>query len=495
MPASPIKNAAPTVLEALAGLVHAVRFEDLPADVIAAAKARVLDTLGCAFGALDSDVGQAVRAMALECGGAAQATLIGSGEKSSAPLAALVNGSLLRYLDSNDYYFSRDPAHPSGNLATVLAVGEWRRRSGRDLIAALVAAYEIHLRLCDFAGEPSLWKRGWHHATNAQFSNAAAAARLLGDDAARTAHAMAIAGSHQNTLAQLQSGAISMIKGTAEGWVAKAGVEAALLAHHGVTGPLDLMEGAAGWAANVAGAVDFEALCAPLGGRYRLLETSIKPYPAVATATAPIRAAIELHRAGLPAPGEIARIVVRLPAFALATPSAHAGRRYPAQIESAQHSFYFCTAIALLDGACGEAQFAPSKLVSPPVKDLLAKIELQEDKEFTALWPGSAGGAVELHLRDGTSLTHRCPYPPGHPRFALTERELAEKFHNYADRALTPAGAVALRNAIYDLDACDDLSEFTRLLAAGDGAANNKTRTGGSHAAIDKIAAKPKHAV
>jgi 2-methylcitrate dehydratase len=465
MQPEPDQGAAPTVLEALAALVHSVHFEELPKDVIAATKARVLDTLGCAFGALHSDVGQAVRRMAADCGGAAQATLIGTGEKTSAPLATLVNGSLLRYLDSNDYYFSRDPAHPSGNLAAVLAVGELRRRSGRDLIAALVAAYEIHLRLCDFAGEPSLWRRGWHHATNAQFSSAALAARLGGGDVARTAHAMAIAGSHQNTLAQLQSGAISMIKGTAEGWVAKAGVEAALLAHHGVTGPLALIEGAAGWAASVAGAVDVDALCAPMQGRYRLLETSIKPYPAVATATAPIRAAIELHRAGLPAPEEIERLVVRLPAFALATPSAHAGRRYPSHIESAQHSFYYCAAISLLDGACGEAQFVPSKLTSQAVRELLGKVELKEDAVFTLLWPGSAGGAVELHLRDGTVCSHRCPYPPGHPRLALTEEELAAKFHDYADPVLTRAGALALRRAVDDLDACNDLREFTRLLA------------------------------
>jgi 2-methylcitrate dehydratase len=466
MTASAQPTNALAVLERLAALAHEVRFEELPQDVVAAAKSRVLDTLGCAFGALASDVGEAVRRMALDCGGAAQATLIGTGEKTSAPLATLVNGSLLRYLDSNDYYFARDPAHPSGNLAGALAVGEWRHRSGRDLIAALVAAYEIHLRLCDFAGEPSLWRRGWHHATNAQFSSAATAARLLGDDATRTAHAMAIAGSHQNTLAQLQSGAISMIKGTAEGWVAKAGVEAALLAHHGVTGPLPLMEGAAGWAASVAGAVDFEALCAPIAGRYRLLETSIKPYPAVATATAPIRAAIELHRAGLPAPSQIERIVVLLPAFALGTPSAHAGRRYPAHIESAQHSFYYCTVIALLDGACGEAQFVPEKLGAAPLHELLAKVELAEDPEFTALWPQSAGGAVELRLRDGTVRSHRCPYPPGHPRLALSAAELAGKYHEYADPVLTRAGAVALREAVSDLDACDDLCEFTRLLVA-----------------------------
>jgi 2-methylcitrate dehydratase len=462
----PKENVAATVLEALAALVHSVRYEDLPREVIAAAKVRLLDTLGCAFGAHRSDVADAVRRMASVCGGLAQATLIGTGEKTSAPLATLVNGSLLRYLDSNDYYFARDPAHPSGNIAAALAVGECEHRSGRDLIAALVAAYELHLRLCDFAGEPSLWRRGWHHATNAQFSSAAAAARLLADDPVRTAHAMAIAGSHQNTLAQLQSGAISMIKGTAEAWVAKAGVEAALLAHHGVTGPLALIEGSAGWATTVAGAIDVDALAASFDGHYRLLDTSIKAYPAVATAGAPIRAAIELHRRGLPPLEHIERIVVRLPAFALGTPSAHVGRRYPAEIESAQHSFYFCAVIALLEGACGEAQFAAKKLGSPAVRDLLAKVQLQEDAEFTALWPRSAGGAVDLQLHDGSLCSHRCPYPPGHPRLPLTEEELAAKFHDYADPVLTQAGARRLHDAVFDVDACDDLTEFASLLAA-----------------------------
>jgi 2-methylcitrate dehydratase len=454
-----------SVLERLAVLVHSVNFDTLPPAVVSAAKARILDTLSCAYGALDSDVARAVREMAADCGGAPQATLIGTGEKTSAPLATLVNGSLLRYLDSNDYYFSRDPAHPSGNLAVGLAVGEREHRSGRDLIAALVAAYEVQLRLCDFAGEPSLWKRGWHHGCNAQFSSAAIAARLSGMDPRLTAHAMAISASHQNTLAQLQSGAVSMIKGTAEGWIAKAGVEAALLAQRGVTGPLVLMEGGAGWGSCVAGKVDFEALCAPLDGRFRLLETSIKPYPAVATAVAPIRAAIELHSDGLPALGDIEKVVVRLPAFALGTPSAHAGRRHPDHIESAQHSFYYCAVIALLDGVCGDAQFTPAKLASADVRGLLDKVELKEDAELTALWPQSASGAVELHLRNGSVRSHRCPYPPGSPHFALTDDELGAKFHGYADHILGQAGAAHLRKAVNDLDACDDLREFAQLFA------------------------------
>ena len=205
------------------------------------------------------------------------------------------------------------------------------------------------------------------------------------------------------------------------------------------------MEGAAGWAACVAGKVDFDALCAPLDGRYRLLETSIKPYPAVATAVAPIRAAIELHRAGLPPLEHIDRVVVRLPAFALGTPSAHAERRYPPHIESAQHSFYYCAAIALLDGVCGEAQFTAGEAGVAQLRDLLAKVELQEDAEFTALWPRSAGGAVELHLRDGTVRSHRCPYPPGRRSLHSPTMSSRPSSTNMPTRCLDASGALELR--------------------------------------------------
>jgi 2-methylcitrate dehydratase len=157
-------------------------------------------------------------------------------------------------------------------------------------------------------------------------------------------------------------------------------------------------------------------------------------------------------------------MTVHLPAFALGTPSAHAERRYPAQVESAQHSFYYCPAIALIDGACGEAQFTAAAINSAQVRDLLAKIDLREDPEFTALWPQSAGGAVELHLHNGKTLSHRCPYPPGHPRLRLTDDELAAKFHEYTDPVLGRAGARALRAAVLDLDACADISELTRLV-------------------------------
>ena len=457
-----------SALVQLSSVVHSVRYEDLPRPVVDQAKALILDTLGCAFGGFAANVSKAVRTMARELGGAPHSTLLGTGDRTSMPLATLANGTALRYLDSNDYYFSRDPAHPSGNLAVALAVGEATQCSGKELIAALTAAYEVHLRFCDFAGVPTLWRRGWHHGTNAQFSSAALAARLLRNDPNVTAHAMAISASHHNTLANLQSGEISEIKATAEAWVAKGGVEAALLAAQSVTGPLSLLEGKAGWAETVAGTVDIARLVEPVNGNYRLMQVSIKPYPAVATATAPIRAAIDLHAECHGRFDQINKIIVRLPSFALGTPSADPGRRFPATRESADHSFYYCVAIGLLEGECGEEQFDMDKLTQPVLRDLLAKVQLVEGAEYSALWPQTAGGAVQVQMRDGTTLESRYDYPPGHPNNALDRAALLKKFHSHTDPILTRAGADQLRTIVESLEDCIDLRALCRALVPAD---------------------------
>src|SRR5690606_18252493 len=136
--------------------------------------------------------------------------------------------------------------------------------------------------------------------------------------------------------------------------------------------------------------------------------------------------------------------VVRLPSFALNTPSAHPGRRHPPHIESAQHSFYYCCAVALLDGACGEPQFTPQRLQLADLSALLDKVELAADPDLDTRWPAAAGGAVELHLNGGAVHHRRCPYPPGHPHMALTDEELAGKFLGHAEPVLTRARAEAL---------------------------------------------------
>src|SRR5438874_971050 len=145
----------------LAEYTCALRFQDLPAPVIHETKRRFIDSFATAVGAMDADA----YAIAKRCAGRVQgqpdAGLLGGG-RSSVEWATFVNGLLIRYLDYNDTYLSLEPAHPSDNLAAVLAVGASVGASGADMIAAAVLAYEVQCRLCDAA---SLRKHGIDHVT------------------------------------------------------------------------------------------------------------------------------------------------------------------------------------------------------------------------------------------------------------------------------------------------------------------------------------------
>ena len=452
-----------TALEKLAQLGCDIDYDRLPKELVARAKDLLIDTVACAYGAFNSPLREGLVELVHSVGGNAQATLIGVGESTSAPLATLFNGSLIRYLDCNDYYFGKDPGHPSGNFAVGLAVGQREQVSGQEFIAAMVMAYEIQLRLCDWAGNPSLWKRGWHHSTNAAFSSAALAARLSKMGAIQMAHAMAIAASHQNTLAQLQNGGVANMKATAEAWVAKAGVEAALMAKAGITGPLDLLEGSAGWIRTVAGECQLGKLLSPVE-HYLMLDSNLKPYPAVATTMSSIACAIALHQAAQINFADIEKITIRLPSFVLGTPAAGEDRRYPKSLEAAQHSLYYCVVVAMLDGVCHEAQFTNEKLCLPMIGGLLTKVQLLEDKLLTQGWP-AAGGGVDITMKGGQLFTKTITHPPGHPRNPLSEEQLLEKFSAYVAPVLGKDRTEKLYQQLKIIEDCDNLNLLSPYLA------------------------------
>src|SRR5437660_3674145 len=152
-----------------------LRFEDLPPAVLHETKRRFLDSLATAVGAMKADAYAIARRCAARVHGEPGAGLLGGG-RSSTEWATFVNGLLIRYLDYNDTYLSLEPAHPSDNLAPVLAVGEYAGAVGPDLITAAVLAYEIQCRLCDAA---SLRKHGIDHVTYGAISSAVAAGKPL----------------------------------------------------------------------------------------------------------------------------------------------------------------------------------------------------------------------------------------------------------------------------------------------------------------------------
>jgi 2-methylcitrate dehydratase len=275
---------------------------------------------------------------------------------------------------------------------------------------------------------------------------------------------MAIAASHQNTLAQLQTGGVANMKATAEAWVAKAGVEAALMVKAGVTGPLDLLEGSAGWIGSVAGGCHLDQLLSPIE-HYLMFDSSLKPYPAVATTMSSIACAIALHQEVQIDLASIEKITIRLPSFVLGTPAAGKDRRYPKSLEAAQHSLYYCVAVAIHDGACHEAQFSEEKLRLPFIEQMLAKVHLCEDISLTQGWP-SAGGGVDIVMKDGRLFTKTINYPPGHPLSPLSGVELQEKFNAYVIPVIGVDNAKNLYHQLNAIENCTNLNQLSPYLAA-----------------------------
>lgn len=451
------------VRDQLADLIVSINYESLPPEVIREAKRLILDTLGCAFGGFAAEPSKIVRKTVRSLGGNPEATIIGEGRKTSCALATLANGTMIRYLDNNDYFGGkRQPAHPSGNLATALAIAERQGLGGKAVILGMVVNYEVHCRLCDCAGNPDIWHRGWHPGTITELSAAAVASKVLNLDSKATANALSISGSHNNTLAQAQHGNIPMMKASAEATIAKGGVEAALLAMNGMTGPEEFFEGKYGWANVIAGGVDFAFLTAPVS-YYRILDAAMKPHAVDATQQAPISAAIELRKKYKLDASQIASIEIGLPDAVLKKPSWDAKKLDPKNRETADHSIPYGVSAAILDGAVGPEQFTAEKIGSPQIRELMSKVTLVEKPELTANWPVH-GGSVAITTKSGETYEKIVAYPPGNPKNRLTDAQIQEKFYRLAHHVLDDRSIGRIVDSVSQFEKITDLSEFMQEL-------------------------------
>jgi 2-methylcitrate dehydratase len=446
-----------TVAEDMARWIVALRYEQLPANVVAAAKRVLFDTLGCALGGVSAaPVRMAEQVVALQ-GGNPQATAIGLGRKVSCDQAAFLNGMALRYLDYNDYAALGRPHHPSINVAPALAVAEMQRLSGKDLLLGIATGYEVQVRLRDAIGARG--RDGWDGTSiTAQYSAAAAAGKLLGLDAAKLANALAIAGSNANTLAEVRRGAeLTPAKGSAEPIAARNGTFAALLARAGLSYPLTIIEGEGGYAKMVAGPLN-EDILRWRTGDFEILKSSIKLWPCVGTAQAPIAAASEIHRQK-PA-SEIAAITIALSDFAYGQQQA-----MPKEIntrEHADHSVRYLVARTLLDGNVTMDDFTESRFRDPRALALIGKMVLRSEP---ALPDNALGANIEARLASGQVLKANVPIPPGDMRNPADAAKLATKFLALSEKVLGPERAQRAISIIRSVETMTDLAALVTAVA------------------------------
>ena len=449
----------PTVAEDIARWVVELRYEQLPPDVIARAKRVLLDTLGCALGAIGAEpVRMAQKVVAMQ-GGNPQATIIGIGRKVSCDQAAFLNGMALRYLDYNDYIALGRPNHASINVAPALAVAEMQGLSGKALLLGLIAGYELEVRLRDAIAAKA--REGWDETSIvAQYACAATAAKLLRLDELKLANALAIAGSNANTLAEVRRGAaMTPAKGSAEPMAARNGVFAALLARAGLTYPLTIFEGENGFAKMVPGNLD-EAILRKRSGDFQILKSCIKLWPCVGTAQAPIAAALEIRKRQ-PGLDEISAVTVALSDFAYKQQAA-----YPEEINSrehADHSIPYTVARALLDGDVKVNDFEEKRFKEPRALALMRKLAVRPERSLSN---ENLGANLEVRLQNGTVLMANVPIPPGNMLNPADDADLTRKFLALSESVLGKARAQRAIEVILGVETMSNLGTLLNALSA-----------------------------
>src|SRR5437763_15497620 len=433
-----------------------LRFEDLPANVVHETKRRFIDSFATAVGAMDSDAFAIAKRCAGRVSGQPGASLLGGG-RSSVEWATFVNGLLIRYLDYNDTYLALEPAHPSDNLAAVLAAGEAAGRGGRDLITAAVLAYEVQCRLCDAA---SLRKSGWDHVTYGALSSCAAACKLMGLDVVRTTHALGIAGVCNVALRQTRSGELSMWKGCAFANAARNGVFAALLAAEGLTGPAPIFEGDLGFMKLLTGPFTL----APLGGtpgaeHFMLSETYIKFWPAEYHSQSAIDAALQLR----PEVGDVRQVrAIDIHTFDAAVDiiGKDPEKWRPKTRETADHSLPYCTAVALVDGDVGEASVEAARITDPALLDLVAKIRVHRDSALNERYPRGIPNRLTVRLADGRTLVREVEFPRGHACNPMTDAEVEHKFRTLVEPRYGKDKAGRILTACWELETLESAGDL-----------------------------------
>jgi 2-methylcitrate dehydratase len=437
--------------------------KSIPADVAAHSKLLILDSIGCAFAAGGEHAYERALRTFEAIGGNPECTIIGSTRRMPVSSAVMLNGVLIRELDLNDAYVGPGQmGHPSDNIAVALTVGERQKSSGLGVLASVIAGYELYCRIQDII----IGRGPWDHVTASALAAPAIAGRLLGLDTNQLANAMALSAAHGNTLSAVRSGQLSNAKAMANAFVAYQGTLCSLLALHGMTGPLSIFEGKGGLDKAFLAGADLSLLTEPIRDPFRISDVSIKAYPCIGTSQAMVAGVIQARKDIVDPVKEVQHLEVRM----ADTPFVRGqvgdeDRRYPTSRETADHSFYYLAAAALVDGEMTQAQFEGQRWLQPEMKSLMERMTIRTDAALNQYTPGSFPSVLQLTMSNGESRKVEVPYPKGHPKNRMSPAEVEEKFRGCTCKALTAAEQTKIIALVHDLEKLSSVSELMNHLA------------------------------
>jgi 2-methylcitrate dehydratase len=409
--------------EELAEYADELSYDDLDEDTVETTKARLIDSVACAYAGRDEPPVDNLLRYATRKNGERDASVLVDGSTTTVEHSAFANGALIRYLDWNDTYLSKEPAHPSDNFGAVLAAADAYDASGRDLVLAAVLAYELQCRLCDAS---SLRKNGWDHVNYGLVSATLAVGKLAGLSKDEMVEALGLAINPHAAMRQARAGELSEWKGFAFANVDRNAAVAVELAAEGLNGPAPIFEGKFGFFNQLTGEFGLDPdSFGGRGGDFKINETYIKYYPVEYHAQAAVNIVMDLTEEV--DTEDIERIENETYEAAVSIISEEEEKWDPETRETADHSMPYCIARAFLDGEMTLDQFSEEKILGDDVRELMDKIEIVENEAYTDAYGEAFPHKMVVHA-DGETYDRELEYPKGHPGNPLTDEELEDKF-------------------------------------------------------------------
>jgi 2-methylcitrate dehydratase PrpD len=445
---------------------HDLNYDALTTDVVDRVKYLFLDFIGVAARGALSDSSSPVQRLILNLDNARDgAVVIGTHRKADPSYAALANGTAAHSLELDDVV-NEASLHPAvAIMPAALAAAHIAGCSGKELIAAITAGYEVMIKLGVALDPAAHYARGFHPTgTCGTMGAAITAAKILKLNQKAMMNALGIAGSQAaGSMEFLSDGAFT--KRLHPGWAAHSGIIAALLARENFTGPGTIIEGRFGFLHAYSSGSKSGKVLQDWGDPWEVLHTSIKPHACCRYKQGPIDGILKImHENHLDA-SQIEKVILGIlqAGFAIvAEPEEQ--KSNPNSVVDAQFSMPFGAAAAILYGKATLDEYTMERINSTRVKELMDKISCVKDpeleKEFPKKWPAS----VTLLTKDGKTYSTRIDFPKGDPENPLTWDELIDKFRNLIAPVFFEARQNEIIERVRSLDKEEDLKAFSMLL-------------------------------
>ena len=444
----------------LAEWVAGLRYADMPAELVADCRLRLLDTLGVALAAVPLPIGTAVRKAGHALGGGNEATILGEGVSSSAAIAALVNGTLAHAMDFDDTH-NESVMHPSApTVAAALAAAEAINADGRELLVAIAIGNELGCRLGLVT--PGAFHGVGLHPTSVLGAPAATAAvgRLWHLTGAQIASAFGISASQASGVLEAYADG-TWSKTLHPGWAAHAAIVAGRLAQAGFTGPATAFEGRYGIykALLPAGTVlDLDVTTRDLGKEWVCLGTAFKLFPNAHAIHAFIEGALQLRAKHKLTAGRIASVELAVPEeFVGQIAEPRAAKLAPRTSTHARASLFYAVAAALVDGEVTAGHYEGDAFRRP---DLLAMAQRITARVVPMSGKILFSGGVAIRLDDGSELKTFVAEADGTGTRRLSEARVVEKFAATAGSVLAPGARDRLVDLILQVEKLESLGQL-----------------------------------